>query len=167
MSDAASDHAITIHTGRLFRYRGADALDISRKGGHPLGVLFAPSWKLLMPFKESAWDRERRWKRELTNPDERDRAAFLLAIENEAAQEWSQYVEKFTEEMKVSYREHRSAWHAALHLGPEVTVCCFCEDAARCHRSLVASMFLAAGPKNNATVTLGGERPQPNRKIKS
>lgn len=52
----------------------------------------------------------------------------------------SRYAELYTAEMRASYREHRSAWDTVLSW-ERVVLLCFCTDAARCHRSVLAGIF--------------------------
>lgn len=41
-----------------YNYRGPDRLDITIKGKDPTGVLYAPTWNLLMRYKESKISKE-------------------------------------------------------------------------------------------------------------
>jgi len=34
-----------------YRYSGPDRLDITVKGNHPIGRIFAPTWKMVMDYK--------------------------------------------------------------------------------------------------------------------
>ncbi len=114
-----------IHTARV-SYRGDDRLDVTRKSGSPA---FAPTWVLLNPVLVA-----------------RTRSA------REYAEAWERYVVGFTAEMRTSYRASRPAWDALL-AREVVTLCCYCTDPERCHRTLLARDIL---PKLGATY--GGER---------
>lgn len=118
----------TVRTARI-SYRGGDRLDITRKSGRE-GIVFAPSWATLEPVLRA---------RKSGNAD---------AI----ADAWRSYVDQFYFEMRTSYRANRAAWDALLSRS-EVTLCCYCVDHERCHRTLLARDIL---PKLGATY--GGER---------
>lgn len=40
---------VKVHMSRM-TFGGPDALDVTRSGNHPTGVLFAPSWGLVQPY---------------------------------------------------------------------------------------------------------------------
>lgn len=117
----------TVYTARI-GYQGADALDVSRKSGNALGLAFAPSWALLGPMLA---------KRRADGLSDTD---------------WTAYVEAYTAEMRQSYRASGDRWNLVL-LCPEVTVLCYCTDATRCHRTVLARDIL---PKLGCVY--GGER---------
>ena len=132
---------LTVHTARV-SYGGPDRLDITRKSAGPEGIAFAPSWAILGPalkarevadwlLKASLWERE-----------------AAERIEREA---WEAYVSAYLAEMRQSWRENRPAWDALLARS-EVTLCCYCVNPVRCHRTLLAGMFEKLG------ATIGGER---------
>lgn len=109
-------------------YRGADWLDITRKGarerpepgGHRgMGAAFAPSQKLLSEFLR---------KRESRPEGETDR-------------EWLDYVELYTDEMRKSYVASRASWDRLLAL-ESVVLLCYCTESARCHRSVLGREIL-------------------------
>jgi uncharacterized protein YeaO (DUF488 family) len=105
-----------VHTARI-TYRGADRLDITRKSAGPDGLPFAPSWAILSPVLKLR------------------RAGQTLGPDL-----WAWYCDAYREEMRLSYRRNRAAW-AALLARPEVTLCCYCTDSARCHRTLLAGFL--------------------------
>ena len=43
-----------------------------------------------------------------------------------------------------AYRENRERW-AALLARPEATLLCFCNDPARCHRTVLARLLVKLG----------------------
>ncbi len=53
---------------------------------------------------------------------------------------WEEYVDRYTAEMRVSYREHRAAWDALL-ARDVVTLVCYCVDPLRCHRTVLAAIL--------------------------
>ncbi len=120
--------SVVVHTARI-SYRGSDRLDITRKSGRE-GIVFAPSWSLLGPVLR----------------------ARTLSNHKDWPETWARYCEGFFAEMRLSYRTHRAAWDAMLSRS-EVTLCCYCVDHERCHRTLLARDIL---PKLGAT--FGGER---------
>lgn len=125
--------SLIVHTARM-GFRGADWLDITRKGakerpepgGHRgMGAAFAPSERLLNEFLRKRQSRP----------------------EGETDREWLDYVERYTVEMRKSYSVARASWNALLALD-HVVLLCFCPEAARCHRSVLAREIL---PKVGAT----------------
>jgi uncharacterized protein YeaO (DUF488 family) len=118
---------LSVCTARI-SYRGTDRLDVSRKGHDPLGVVFAPSWSLIKPLIEQR------------------RAGFPLTDAG-----WQDYVTRYTQEMRASYVQHREEWYELL-TREEVTLCCYCTDATRCHRTVLAGILSRLG------ATVLGER---------
>jgi len=111
---------VDVWTARV-SYRGSDRLDVSRKGGDPIGVLFAPSWALLRPFLEQR------------------RAGIPLTDEG-----WQRYSDAYTAEMRVSHCCARDTWNEVL-ARDSVTLLCFCTSANQCHRTILASLFWSLG----------------------
>jgi hypothetical protein len=124
---------LIVYTARV-TYVGIDRLDVTRKTARPDGLPFAPSWKILGPMLRSR-------KRE-NGP-----AGALL---------WPEYVEDYTAEMRASYREHRAAWDRLLSCA-EVTLLCYCNDPAHCHRTLLAGILgkLGADVRGERLQSLG------------
>lgn len=79
-------------------------------------MAFAPSWKILGPMLKS--------RRE-------HRTDALL---------WEQYVADYTAEMRRSFRSSFPAWEWLLEQS-EVTLCCYCTDPTRCHRTVLAEIL--------------------------
>ena len=119
--------SLRVCTARV-SYRGPDRLDVTRKSGGPAGTPFAPSWALLGPFLK---------KRSATGLTDAD---------------WAAYVAGYQEEMRASYAHRRSEWDALLARG-QVTLCCYCTDSDRCHRTILASILVVLG------AVYEGERP--------
>lgn len=109
-------------------YRGCDGLDVTRKSAGADGRPFAPSWAILSP----ELDARRRGE--------------------DAAARWPAYVAAYEREMRESERRDPGAWQRLL--GREsVTLLCYCDDPAHCHRSVLARLLGARG------ATVCGERP--------
>lgn len=124
---------LTAHYG----YADPDRLDVTRMRATMPGLALAPSWELLRPYKALA------------------RAGQLADVH------WDAYRAAYVAEMRASYRRHRDAWRAiaARALADDVTLVCFCGDAARCHRSVAAALLVAAAPRllDGATLEYAGE----------
>jgi uncharacterized protein YeaO (DUF488 family) len=123
---------------RIAGYRGPDALDVTRGSGGPYGGSFAPSRGLL----DEANRRKRR----------------AYGVESQLAMVWSWYQPLYTEEMRASYRNNFAAWRALLAREGDVTLCCYCGTANRCHRRLLVAMLVAAGERLGLEVIDMGER---------
>lgn len=63
----------------------------------------------------------------------------LLVLESD--RDWLSFVDAYTVEMRESYRLERQAWVNLLAL-PRVVLACGCEEAARCHRTILAQNIL-------------------------
>lgn len=118
---------LAVHTSRLGS-RDPDYLDISLQGnlrrpeagGHQgIGLFFAPSPGLLYPYLS-----KRKFGRETD-------------------QDWLEYTRGYTAEMRASYRKCRLAWDALL-ARERVVLLCFCTEAVRCHRTVLARDILPA-----------------------
>ncbi len=118
-----------VFTARI-NYAGKDRLDITRKGNHKLGVLFAPSSAILSPMLAL-----RGVYGELASA--KLHQDYLDILQRNA---WMIYAQAYTSEMRESYRKHRAAWQRVLGAA-EVTLCCFCSDPAFCHRTVLANIF--------------------------
>lgn len=127
MRGLRADMALIVHTARM-GFKGDDWLDITRKGandrteagGHRgIGAAFAPSQRLLNEFL----------KRRQSRP------------EGETDEEWLEYCRCYTEEMRQSYRNRRDAWSKLLTFD-RVVLLCFCAEASRCHRVVLARDIL-------------------------
>lgn len=146
--------SLKVYTARI-GYRGADAVDVTRKSATPDALAFAPSWAILRPALtiRAALGALRRSSVVATERG-------LLAVSREVAEEarvieeqaWALYVPAYLAEMRASYRAHHRSW-AALLMRSEATLLCYCTDPERCHRTLLARDIL---PKLGAVY--GGER---------
>jgi uncharacterized protein YeaO (DUF488 family) len=61
--------------------------------------------------------------------------------------EWLWYVEEYLKAMGRSHRFHRAAWDALL-ARERVVLVCYCTDAKRCHRSILARILESLGAIN-------------------
>ena len=124
---------LQIYTARI-SYSGPDRLDVTRKAGS----VFGPSWALLRAGKSGEID-------------------------------WQTYVEDYTAEMRwcwergadVVDQRHRNEvldrWHELLHR-ETVTLCCYCADPQRCHRTVLAGLLVKAGEHLGLPAVYRGER---------
>lgn len=53
---------------------------------------------------------------------------------------WEEYAASYTEEMRASYRANRPTWDKLLGRR-RVVLCCYCVDATRCHRTVLADIL--------------------------
>lgn len=155
---------LTIYTARV-TYAGPFRLDITRKGNDPIGVAFAPSWGILAPVIEARRDIARDFTYEV------DRSEALRHAE--AA--WLAYVPQYTAEMRVSagapsrlfgpleraastrgVLPRRAAWLDVIER-QQVVLVCFCTDAERCHRQLLAGFLVKFAIANGKQAEDGGE----------
>ncbi len=104
--------------------RDPDRLDVTVKSGDRT---FAPSWALLTPY---------------------------LAIRDLGRltdEHWQEYVAAYTLEMRTSYRIARSRWDALL-ARDHVVLVCYCTDAERCHRRVLAGILAKLGAVDEGEV---------------
>ncbi len=59
--------------------------------------------------------------------------------------QWAAFVRRFRAEMAESGNAHTIALLAALSRQSDFSVGCYCEDEARCHRSVLRALFEEAG----------------------
>ena len=67
------------------------------------------------------------------------------AAETEA--DWQTFAKKYRAEMAAPGAQHALALLAALSAQANFSVGCYCEDEARCHRSLLRSLLAGKGAK--------------------
>lgn len=136
-SSVRTPRAPVVHTARL-TYAGADRLDVTRAGADAYrkrtgqtweGEPFAPSWAILAPALNAM-------KGARTGSVTLDRAVSCAW--------WPDYVAAYTHEMRGSYRRRRDAWDALMRRR-EVTLCCYCIDPERCHRTVLAGILAKLG----------------------
>jgi len=133
-----------VFTARV-SYGGADRFDVTRKSGGPAGAPFAPSWAILNRARNGLKAAAEMAGHAGSETDARAAQTQGLGV-------WWRYVGEFLDEMRASFRADRTPWDALLARG-EVTLCCFCTDPERCHRTILAALIL---PKMGAVYC--GER---------
>lgn len=131
---------LIVYTARIST-RDPDRFDITRKSGGDLGLPFAPSWTILGPALEARRKSERLgqgpWNEDADGADAEQAHDDAREILDAA---WALYVPAYLAEMRISYRRLRPAWSALL-ARPRVVLVCYCTDAARCHRTLLAGIL--------------------------
>lgn len=128
---------LQVFTARL-GLKDPDYLDVSLQGNlrrlhRGIGIFFAPSPHLLYPFLS------KRKHRGLTEED------------------WKEYSARYTEEMRKSYRDRRSAWDELLSW-QRVVLLCFCTDPERCHRRVLAGILTRLGAVDHGEVSITARR---------
>jgi len=96
-------------------YKGDDRIDITVKGQHPIGKIFAPTWDMVMGLKE-------------------ERITWL-----EYCEKYADLMVKSLEEKPV---EWISVIKYAKH---PMTFVCFCKELKACHRWLLAGILQQRG----------------------
>jgi uncharacterized protein YeaO (DUF488 family) len=62
-----------------------------------------------------------------------------------SAARWNAFARRYRAEMRRPGADHLLRTLAALSNGTSFSVGCYCEDEARCHRSLLRELLIAAG----------------------
>jgi uncharacterized protein YeaO (DUF488 family) len=65
--------------------------------------------------------------------------------ENWTDARWKKFAQTYRREMRTPQAEHLIATLAALSRQSNFSVGCYCEDATRCHRSLLRELLVDAG----------------------
>ena len=65
----------------------------------------------------------------------------------ETPAQWNAFTRKYRTEMAAPDAAHAIALLAALSHGTDFAVGCYCEQEARCHRSVLRGLLFAAGAK--------------------
>ena len=68
-----------------------------------------------------------------------------MRVEPPTAVLWKQFARRYRTEMKEPAPRHLLALVACLSHTTDLAVGCYCEDLARCHRSLLADLLVRAG----------------------
>ena len=63
------------------------------------------------------------------------------------AASWRRFARRYRREMAAQAARHAIGLLAALSQGSDFAVGCYCADAARCHRSLLASLLRGCGAR--------------------
>lgn len=135
-----------VYTARIGVYVGTDALDITRKSGRGVGLALAPTWAILRPALDARTRAQALLAAPLLTPYA---VAEAAQIEADA---WATYLPAYLAEMRQSYVVQRDAWNLLL-VCPLLTLCCYCTDPERCHRTVLARTILPT-----LGCTYGGER---------
>lgn len=116
---------LAVYTARIST-RDPHRFDVTRQSGDAVGRVFAPSWAILTPALAAL-----RCANDLDTLGATERARDMRD------RTWAAYEIAYRAEMLDSYRRSRAQW---LHLlgKRRVVLCCYCTDAARCHRTLLA-----------------------------
>jgi uncharacterized protein YeaO (DUF488 family) len=69
------------------------------------------------------------------------------ALDSTSAREWQTFVKKYRAEMNAADNARLIAFLAALSQSTELSVGCYCEDEAHCHRSVLRELLSEAGAK--------------------
>lgn len=137
---------LRVWTARV-SWRGEGRLDITRKSAGPAGLPFAPSWAILRPALDARVQAMARRSVAVEEAKRGDHPAAQALFDESIrveAEAWARYVPAYTAEMRASYRANVEAW-AELLASRERTLVCYCTDAARCHRRLLALMLVKCG----------------------
>lgn len=135
--------SLCVYTSRI-NYTGEDGLNITRKSAKQLGKAFAPSWKILRPALS-----------ELTAAKLLANRGLTLEAQQKSDRAWETYTHEYTHEMRESYRMGRicvpgkklppvGPWKEVLSMR-SVVLLCYCTNPTRCHRTILASIFVKLG----------------------
>lgn len=69
------------------------------------------------------------------------------ALGSTSAREWQAFVKKYRAEMGAADNARLIGLLAALSQSAELSVGCYCEEEARCHRSVLRELLTEAGAK--------------------
>lgn len=143
MGDVVTLH---IYTARV-SYGGADRLDVTRKSATGFALAFAPSFRLLGDGLAARRhiDAAERSGLALAQGNAMAEDAVRRVAEASRAEAWEQYRAAYIEEMRRSYARQRTAWGWLLTQTEQVTLVCYCTDATRCHRRVLAGLLAACG----------------------
>jgi uncharacterized protein YeaO (DUF488 family) len=72
-------------------------------------------------------------------------AVVKLALAAESEREWAAFVKRYRREMAAPERQRLLALLAALSHHASFSVGCYCEDEARCHRSVLRALLREHG----------------------
>ena len=61
--------------------------------------------------------------------------------------QWSAFTRRYRAEMAMPEHAHAIALLAALSASSDFSIGCYCEDEARCHRSVLRELLVAAGAR--------------------
>jgi hypothetical protein len=141
----AKNVALIVQTARIGSV-DPDRFDITRKSGGAEGRVFAPSWAILEPALLA-----------------RKQAARLPDLDGDVLldEAFRDYAPRYVAEMRVSYRQHRPAWDRLL-TRTRVVLICYCTDANRCHRHLLAEILTSFGARNRGELDGASSKRSPS-----
>jgi hypothetical protein len=131
----------------------APDLNVTRKSGTVDGLPFAPSWDLVEVILRARKLERHFFLGVAHGTPEWDAACTDARRIEESA--WEQYVPAYLTEMRASYRRDRAGWDRLL-ARPRVVLLCYCPNATRCHRTVLARDIL-----QKLGVLYGGELVRP------
>jgi len=70
-----------------------------------------------------------------------------LGLKAESPAEWAAFTRKYKAEMAAPEAKHDLALLAALSHTADFSVGCYCQDEARCHRSILKQLLIENGAK--------------------
>jgi uncharacterized protein YeaO (DUF488 family) len=74
-------------------------------------------------------------------------AAMKLGLHAASAAQWAAFVRRYRAEMKTPEARQALALLAALSRATNFSVGCYCENEARCHRSILRQLLIESGAK--------------------
>lgn len=80
----------------------------------------------------------------------------LLNLANAGGLRWPDYVCAYTAEMRMSWQRHRDQWLRLLRQST-VVLCCYCQNARRCHRTVLAELLIMAAGREGLGAMYCGE----------
>jgi uncharacterized protein YeaO (DUF488 family) len=72
-------------------------------------------------------------------------ATMKLGLQAATASQWAAFARKYRAEMNTPAAKHELALLAALSKSVDFSVGCYCEDEARCHRSILRELLMEHG----------------------
>jgi uncharacterized protein YeaO (DUF488 family) len=73
--------------------------------------------------------------------------AMQLGLHAASAAQWSAFVRRYRAEMRAPQARQALALLAALSRNTNFSVGCYCENEARCHRSILKQLLIESGAK--------------------
>jgi len=70
-----------------------------------------------------------------------------LGLKAKSAAEWSRFAGKYRAEMMRPEAKHDIELLAAFSRATDFSVGCYCQDEARCHRSILKQLLMESGAK--------------------
>lgn len=131
---------LVIYTSRIGRELEGDMIDLNTtvKSGSGMGRCFAPTWELVGGSKAFKGDK---------------RFAKYKPLS------WEAYTDAYTQLMRQRYAGNRPAWDSLIEAADDrgLVLRCYCQDAAKCHRSILANIVVKVAQALGVEAELGGE----------